>query len=444
MNNRILVVEDERDQAELLTSILKKNGYKASYSLDIERAKGKVPEADVVILDYKLGHHTGMELIEWIRENDFPVGIIMITAFGSMDLAVEAVKKGADDFMPKPINPEELIIRLEKLFEKTRILRELEYLKDRISITESLEDFPFRSNKMKKIVDLIGKAAETDANVLITGETGTGKERVAELIHLNSKRKKGPFVKVNICAIPETLMESELFGSEKGADKLRRGKFEEANGGTLLLDEIADLPLGSQVKLLRAVQTKKIMRLGSSNEIDVDVRIIATTNKNIEQEVARGNFREDLYYRLNVLRLVIPPLRERPEDIIVLVNYFIKKYSKREGKKIAGVSKGAMEKILNYSYPRNVRELENMIERAIIITNSDEIKEEDIIMNFNVIPEPESIEGKSLNKLLEEKEREIILKTLEKCRWVKTKAAKALKISERKLRYRMEKLGIKG
>jgi len=302
----------------------------------------------------------------------------------------------------------------------------------------------FRSNKIKKIVDLIGKAAETDANVLITGETGTGKERVAELIHLNSKRKKGPFVKVNICAIPETLMESELFGSEKGADKLRRGKFEEANGGTLLLDEIADLPLGSQVKLLRAVQTKKIMRLGSSNEIDVDVRIIATTNKNIEQEVARGNFREDLYYRLNVLRLVIPPLRERPEDIIVLVNYFIKKYSKREGKKIAGVSKGAMEKILNYSYPRNVRELENMIERAIIITNSDEIKEEDIIMNFNVIPEPESIEGKSLNKLLEEKEREIILKTLEKCKWVKTKAAKALKISERKLRYRMEKLGIKG
>ena len=186
------------------------------------------------------------------------------------------------------------------------------------------------------------------------------------------------------------------------------------------------------------------MRLGSSNEIDVDVRIIATTNKNIEQEVARGNFREDLYYRLNVLRLVIPPLRERPEDIIVLVNYFIKKYSKREGKKIAGVSKGAMEKILNYSYPGNVRELENMIERAIIITNSDEIKEEDIIMNFNVIPEPESIEGKSLNKLLEEKEREIILKTLEKCKWVKTKAAKALKISERKLRYRMEKLGIKG
>jgi len=443
---KILIVEDEKTQAQLLADVLKKHGYNASFCLDVERAKGKVPEVDIVLVDYKLGKRSGMELIDWIRENDIPVGIIMITAFGSIELAVEAVKRGADDFLSKPINAEELSLRLEKVYEKISLKKEVEYLRDKFSIVESLEDFPFRSAKMKNVIRLIEKAAETDANILITGETGTGKERVAELIHTHSKRRRGPFVRVNICAIPETLLESELFGAEKGAytgaDRRMIGKFEEANGGTLLLDEIADLPLGSQVKLLRAVQNKKIMRLGSSKEIEVDVRIIATTNKNIEEEVYQGNFREDLYYRLNVLRIYIPPLRERTEDIVVLVNYFMKKFSKREGKRIKGITREAMEKLLNYNYPGNVRELENIMERAIIITGDDQIKEEDIILDFSIRKEEDFVEGKSLGQLLEEREKEIILRALNKCNWVKTKAAEMLRISERKLRYRMERLGI--
>lgn len=442
---RILIVEDEKSQAQLLADVLKKYGYAANFCHDIERAKGKVPEVDIVLVDYKLGKRSGMELIGWIRENDIPVGIIMITAFGSIDLAVEAVKRGADDFLSKPINADELSLRLEKVYEKISLKKEVEYLRDKFSLTESLEDFPFRSANMKTVIKLIEKAAETDANVLITGETGTGKERVAELIHMHSKRRNGPFVRVNICAIPETLLESELFGAEKGAytgaDRRMIGKFEEANGGTLLLDEIADLPLGSQVKLLRAVQNKKIMRLGSSKEIEVNVRIIATTNKNIEEEVYQGRFREDLYYRLNVLRIFIPPLRDRTEDIVVLVNYFIKKFSKREGKQIEGITRDAMEKLLNYNYPGNVRELENIMERAIIITNDNQIKEKEIILDFSIKKE-EIVEGKSLVQLLEEREKEIILRALNKCNWVKTKAAEMLKISERKLRYRMERLGI--
>ncbi len=378
---RILVLDDDEQMRMALSTTLKHMGYEVSEAEDAQKALKILSKEhfDVIFSDLKMPKTDGIEFLKKAKKiTEAP--IVIITAFGTIETAVESMKLGAFDFILKPFSADAL---------KKVINLAISHSSASKNITEtspeSPSDFIVASNSMKEIVKLAYRVAQTDATVLLMGESGTGKEILAKYIHSSSNRSKGNFVAVNCAAIPENLLESELFGYEKGAfsgaTKMHKGKFEQADRGTLLLDEITEMPLGLQAKILRVIQEKKVDRLGSNTPIPVDVRIICTTNRNIEEEVKNGNFREDLYYRINVFPITVPPLRERKEDIPPLAEHFLKKYSKAFNKTIERISEKAMEILLNYSWPGNVRELENVIERGVVLCEKDILTDKDIFLH---------------------------------------------------------------
>jgi len=445
MDLSILVVEDEKLQRELLSDLLRKEGYLVYAAEKGDEALGIVEKSpvDVCIVDLRLPDIDGVTLIKEIKKRDPEIDIIMVTAYGSIETAIEALKSGAGDYLTKPVNFDDLLIRLEKIKEKRNLISENRILKETLKEKLKAEDFIFTSEKMREVASLIVRVAKTDSTCVIEGESGVGKEIVVNLIHNLSERADCPLVKVNCAAIPETLLESELFGYEKGAFtgayQRKPGKFELADGGTIFLDEIGEVPLSIQAKLLRVIQEKEFERLGGLTPIKVDVRILAATNRKLEELVRKGLFREDLYYRLNVVRIYVPPLRERKEDIPLLIDHFIKKHSLRHKKQVKGISKEARDVLIKYDYPGNVRELENIIERAIVLTRKEFITKEDLAG----IQYDEKEEKKStMRSVVESVEKSMILQALSESNWIQTKAASLLGLSERMLRYKMKKYGI--
>ncbi len=444
---KVFVVEDEKNQRILLKKILEKEGYSIVEAVNGNDALNTFDthDFDLVLLDHRLPDITGIEVLQKIKAINPIIPVIIITAFANVKDAVKAMKHGAFHYLTKPVEPDELLLIMQKAAETLTLKRENVELKKSLQEKYSHEKIIYASGKMEEIMSMVVRAAQSDAHVLITGESGTGKELIAGDIHNLSKRKQKNFVKTHLAALPETLIEAELFGHEKGAftgaDKRRIGKFEFASGGTIFLDEIGELPQSIQIKLLRIMQEKKIVRLGSNEEIPVDIRLICATNKNIEEEVRKEKFREDLYYRLNVIRIHVPPLRERKEDIPLLVDHFIRFYSDKENKKINGITDEAMKNVLKYNFPGNIRELENIIDRAIVFTRGEYITKEDLPISIIQIPRY-STSGK-LKDATEKVEKEMVQEALKRNEWNQTKAALELGISERVLRYKMKKYRIK-
>jgi DNA-binding NtrC family response regulator len=446
----ILVIEDEHLQKELLTTILKEAGYNVFSASSLEEARKIISQyhPEIILTDLKLQNEDGMDILNDLPEEPFKPAVIIITAFGSIPSAVEAIKKGAFDYLTKPINKEVLLLTIKRAEEKINLVKEVYRLKSELYEKFKIDGVVGKSKKMLQVIEIVKKVAPTNATVLICGESGTGKELIARAIHHNSPRKDNPFIAINCAAIPETLIESELFGYEPGAftgaNTRKIGLIEAANKGTLFLDEVAELPLITQSKLLRVLQEKEIRRIGGKETIKVDVRIIAATNKNLLEEVQKKKFREDLYYRLKVVTIEIPPLRERKEDIPELVKYFIEKYSKEFGKEIKGIEEKAMQALLNYHWPGNIRELESVIEKAIIICEGDKIKFKDIADELK-LSNPKSIfeieipeEGIDYKEL----EKELLKKALIKSNFVIARAAKILNMSYKTFWYRLKKYGL--
>ncbi len=441
----ILVVEDDSLQRRLIKENLEQKKYTVFEASSGQEAVEviSVHPVDIAVVDFKLEDETGMDVIQDILERNPLVTPIMVTAFANVENAVEAIKKGAYDYIVKPIDFEKFILVISRALERQRLKKEISILQDSLKEKFSSKNFVFNSSRMEEVALLVSKASKSDATVLISGETGAGKDFVARTIHYSSKRKKGPYLAVNIPSLPETLIESELFGAEKGsytgAHERKTGKFEAASGGTLFLDEIGDLPLQLQVKLLRFLQEKEFYRLGSSKPLKSDVRIVAATNRDLDRLMKEEKFRPDLYYRLNVIQIIVPPLRERKEDISPLVDYFIRKYSEREGKKIEEISAEAMTALLNYSFPGNIRELENIIERAVVFCEGQTITSSDLPVFLKEKKEEELVqEGLSLKDKVKHLEVKEIKKALRENGLVKSQAARVLGITERMLSYKMK------
>ncbi len=449
----ILIAEDEPSQRELLEGFLKKEGFAVETASNGREAIEKI-EADffdLALLDYKMPELDGLQTLREIRKRFPELPVVMMTAYGTVETAVASLKEGAIDYLTKPIDLDELLLILRSVLERSNLIRENRELKARLQQRYGFQNIISNSPKMEEVMGLVARVAPSQATVLIRGESGTGKELIANAIHHASARADKPFLKVNCAAIPETLLESELFGHEKGAFtgalQKRIGRFEEADGGTLFLDEIGELPPTTQVKLLRILQEKEFQRLGSNVTLRVDVRIIAATHRNLEEAMKNGSFREDLYYRLNVISLHLPPLRERKEDLPLLIDHFLKKYSELNQKKVLDLSKEARTLLLRYSYPGNVRELENLIERAVVLCRGTVITREDL--PFHLQEGASEAQGrpskqmKTLPEILEEVERDLILKALHQHQGIQTRAAESLGISERVLRYKMKRYGIR-
>ncbi len=456
MSEKILVVDDEAGMREFLQIMLEKMGFEVVASPSGEDAINRLENShfDLIICDLKLPKIGGMEVLRKSKEINPEVPVIMITAFGSPESAVEAMKLGAYDYITKPFKLDEIQLVINKALEKARLLEENIQLRKELKTKYGFDQLVGLSEPMRRIYQLIRQIAPTNSNILISGESGTGKELVAKAIHYNSPRRSHPFLVVNCASIPETLLESELFGHTKGAFtgayQARRGMFELAHKGTIFLDEIAEMPLSLQAKLLRVIEEKSFRRLGGEEEIRVDVRIITATNRDLEKEVEEGRFREDLYYRLNVIRIHLPPLRERKEDIPILARHFLEKYRRALNKQIKKISQEAEEILLRYHWPGNVRELENTIERAVSLETGEVIlpeslpekirssSQEFIPSSWVQLPE----EGINLEKALEEIEKKLLKEALIRTKGNKTKAAKLLGISFRSFRYRLAKLGL--
>ncbi|MCX8111059.1 MAG: sigma-54 dependent transcriptional regulator [Syntrophorhabdaceae bacterium] len=441
----ILVVEDEHVQRTLLSEFLEKEGFQVVGADSGATAKEvfNSKAIDIVLLDFKLPDTDGLTLIKYFKDINPEVEIIVITAFGSIENAVSALKAGASEYLTKPVDLDDLLFKVKKIEDKLYIIRENMVLKETLKERFKSEEFVYTSEKMQEVASLIIRLAKTDSTCLITGESGTGKEVVANLIHMLSARKDQPLVKVNCSAIPENLLESELFGYEKGAftGAIQRkiGKFEIADKGTIFLDEIGDMPLILQSKLLRVIQEREIERLGGLHPIKIDVRIIAATNRNLEEEVKRGSFREDLYYRLNVVKIELPPLRDRKNDIPILIDFFLKKYNDRHKKGIKGITKEARDIMIKYEFPGNVRELENIIERAVVLTRGEYITTDDL--SISPVKSGHVKDG-TIKDVVGSIEKNLIIEALIKNNWVQTKAAASLGMSERMLRYKINKYGI--
>ena len=441
----VLVVEDEESQRSLLAGLLKKEGYTVGEAADGASAFELLQKGifEIVLLDYRLPDMDGLALLKKIKELNPATEVVMITAFGSIENAVGALKAGASEYLTKPIDLDDLLFKLRKIEEKTYLIRENMVLRETLRDRFKSEEFVYQSEKMHEVSSLVVRIAKTDSTCIITGESGVGKEVVLNMIHALSERKNSPLVKVNCAAIPETLLESELFGYEKGAFtgayQRKPGKFELASKGTIFLDEIGDIPLLLQSKLLRVIQEREIERLGGSHPIKVDVRIIAATNRNLEDEVKNGAFREDLYYRLNVVTINVPPLRERKEDIPLLIDFFLKKYNIKHKKTVRGLTREARDALVKYDYPGNVRELENIIERAIVLTRGEHITSEDLP---NLAEHAVASGDGSIRGTMESIEKSMIIEALVNADWVQTKAAIALGLSERMLRYKIKKYNI--
>lgn len=442
---RIIVIDDQQNQRHLLGGYLKKHKHKVREAssgfeaLELLKKQG----AEVAITDMRMPEMDGLTLLKKIKKIYPDMEVVVITAYGSIEDAVEAMKAGATDYLIKPVKLEQLDIILKKIEKSQRLVAENRYLRRKLESVESFPEFIGQSPVFKKMLSDISVIAKSDSTVLIKGESGTGKELVARAIHSSSIRRDGPFLAVNCAALPETLLESELFGYERGAFtgavKRRIGRFELAHKGTIFLDEIGDISLPIQVKLLRVLETKSFERLGGSENIKVDIRFITATNRDIEARVKDGSFREDLFYRLNVIPISLPPLRERKEDILLLVDYFIDKFSTKVGKEIEGITPQAKDVLLYHSWPGNVRELENTIERAIVLTRTGAIDSESLEA-FKALP----VGSVSLSEGLDltELEKKAIIEALQRTNGKLIETAELLGIHRNTLRLKMKQYGI--
>lgn len=457
MKPRILVVDDEESIREFLDIMLRKEGYEVTCVEDGQKAIDilKKKSFDLLISDLQMPNVTGIELLKHCRETYPDLLFMMITAFGTAESAVEAMKMGAYDYITKPFKIDEVRINIANALRSRNLEVENRVLRKELQKEYSFQNLVGNSEAMHKIFELIRKVSDSPTNVLVTGESGTGKEMVAKAIHYNSPLKDRPFVSVNCGAIPENLVESELFGHKKGsftgAISDKDGLFEVADGGTLFLDEIGELPLSSQVRILRAIQEKTVRRVGGTEDIKVEVRIIAATNRDLEQMVQQGTFRQDLYYRLNVINIRTPPLRERRDDIPLLAGHFLQKYSERFSKQIQTISKEAMDLLKKYDFPGNVRELENIIERTVALESGATVLPESLPQFVNTPTGRKMVssdgieitdEGIDLQKVLDQLEKELLVKAIHQANGVKKRAAKLLGITFRSMRYRVEKFSL--
>lgn len=450
---RILIAEDEQTQRDLLSGFLQKEGFSVIAVSNGKEVLRSLDQnfIDLILLDYKMPELDGFHTLQEVRRLYPDLPVVMMTAYGSVETAVASMKAGALDYLTKPIDLDELLLIFQKALERSKLVQENRDLRARLQERYSLGNIVYGSPGMEEVMGLVSRVAPSQATVLITGESGTGKELIANALHHASPRSGHPLVKVNCAALPEPLLESELFGHEKGAFtgalQRRIGRFEEADGGTVFLDEIGDLTPGTQVKLLRILQEKEFQRLGSNATLKTDVRVLTATHRNLEEARTKGLFREDLYYRLNVISIHLPPLRERREDIPLLIDHFLKKFSKENQKAITDLSKEARGLLLRYPYPGNIRELENLMERAVVLCRGDIITTQDLPFHLRE-GRSEKMEGltpkeKGLTETLEEVEKEMILKALQQQGGIQTKAAESLGVSERVLRYKIKKYGIR-
>ncbi len=450
---RILIMDDDPKERSKIEAYLRQKGYEVT-------SLGTAAEAiealrrdrfDVMLTDCTIPGVDALQTSGDARKISPDLAVIIMTAYGTIETAVKAIKAGAYDYLAKPIDLDQLVVLVERVSERQNLIRENSELREQLRERYRFDEITGTSHAMEEVLNLAGRVAGSSATVLLLGESGTGKELIARVIHYHSPRADKPFIKVNCAALPETLLESELFGHEKGAftgAAVRRiGRFEAADQGTLFLDEIGDVPPAVQVKLLRVLQEREFERLGGNQTVRVDVRIIAATNRNLEKAMREGTFREDLYYRLNVVTVAIPPLRERKEDIPALMEHFIAKYSTTNRKTISGVTAEARDLLMRYSYPGNVRELENIMERAVVLAKGGSISTADLPLHIRTTESDEKLcvkkKGSSLNETLGTVERGLIIEALKEAGGIQTRAAQKLGISERVLRYKLGKYKIK-
>ncbi len=440
----ILVVDDEFSVRDSLYNWFKTEGYRVDTAENATEALKKLQESswDIVLLDIKMPGMDGMELQKHIKKIDNSIVVIIITAYATVDTAVEAMKEGAFDYLSKPIDPDKLSILVRNAVNQKRLLAENIQLRQKVEELSLQDEIIGESPQMKNIMEMVETVAQTDATVLIRGESGTGKELIAQAIHIKSKRRYFPIISINCGGLSEGLLESELFGHEKGAftgaQYKRKGKLEMANGGTIFFDEVGNIPLKMQMDLLRVIETKQFTPLGSNKVINVDFRVIAATNTDLEKAVSEGRFREDFYYRLNVFSIEIPPLRERTQDIPLLANYFLKKYARSMNKNVNEISPETMKILMQYEWPGNIRELRNTIERALVLVGKkNRIEPEDI--NLPRISKPDYPELSSLEEL----EKSHIQRILEQTNWNISRSAEILKIDRVTLYNKIKKYNLK-
>jgi two-component system NtrC family response regulator len=449
----ILIVDDEKNYLVVLEALLSPEGYEILTADSARSALRLIEESDLdlVLTDMKMPGVSGMELLEQCKKINPEVPVIMMTAYGTIEMAVEAMKKHAYDYITKPFQNEELKVTIKKALENYRLIKENRRLSEALSEKHRFSNIIGRSKPMLRIYDLIGKVAHSKASVLITGPSGTGKELIAKAIHYESPRKSRPFVSVNCGALTETLLESELFGHEKGAFTgaiaLKKGRFELADGGTLFLDEVGEMPPSLQVKLLRVLQEMEFERVGGTRSLRVDVRVLSASNRNLKETVAEGSFREDLFYRLNVIHIEVPPLKERPEDIRLLVNHFIDKYRRASTKEKIELSPEAWKSFYAYHWPGNVRELENVIERAVVLNSEGVIHLKDLPPEFSEEREELDVDrfipsDVPLQQTLEKIEEKLILRALKQSGNVQSHAAEKLGITKSLIQHKMKKYNI--
>ncbi len=445
-NLNILVIDDEEAMRDSCHQILSRSRYNVAVAEDGYKGLELVKDGnfDIVLLDLKMPDISGMEVLKKIKSDTPETIVIVITGYATVESAVEAMKLGAYDFVPKPFTPDELRAIIQRAKERRKLTMENIYLREQLNKYLGMDEIISESEPMIKIKELIRRVGPTDSTILISGESGTGKELVARAIHRYSDRKDKPFVTVDCGSLVENLFESELFGHVKGsftgAITTRHGKFELANSGTIFFDEIANIGINIQGKLLRAIQEREITKVGSTKTIKVDVRIISATNKDLVKGTSDGTFREDLFYRLSVIPIHLPPLRERRDDIPILANYFLDKYNRKRNKRIKAISEKAMQGLIEYDWPGNVRELQNAIERAVVLAKGNVVEPVDFPCYSPV--DRESASMYEVDFTLTSAEREHIIRTLKKCNWNKSKAARLLKIDRKTLRTKMKKYGI--
>ena len=453
--SKILIVDDEEGVCEMLRDVLEDAGFEITLAYNAKDAL-KLLETDLldtVLLDIRLPDADGIQVMDELKKMGIHVPVILMTAFGTTEIAIQAMKQGAHDYLNKPLNLDELVLAVQKSIKMQQLVSEVATLREELDQeTDSVDSFIGQSRHMQDVFKIIGKVVDSDITVLIQGESGTGKEVVARTIHSNSRRSNRPFIKINCATIPEALMESELFGHERGsftgAINQKAGKFEVAHNGIVFLDEIGELTLPTQAKLLRVLQEKEFERVGGTKSIEVDVRILAATNRNLEGMVEEGKFREDLYYRLNVVNVKLPPLRERKDDITLLINYFIKKFARKYNKNINGISNEAMSFAEKYAWPGNVREIKNVCEQAVVMARNSVILLDDMPLagkNNGVLELKNSAkfslevnDKRPLRDIIAEVEKQVIMKSLNDNNWNRQETANALGLNRRSLYAKMK------
>jgi two-component system NtrC family response regulator/two-component system response regulator HydG len=441
----LLVVDDEKNTREALSKILSEDGYNVLTAAEGHQAMDLVSSEliDLILADLKMPGMDGIELLSRARLKGFDIPFVMMTAYGTVESAVEAMKKGADDYLTKPVNIEELELQIKRILAHRRLMQEAQNLRERLRDKYKFENIIGNSPQMQALFKTVEQVAPSRATILITGESGTGKELIASAIHQNGPRADKPYVKVTCSALSESLLESELFGHEKGAFtgaiSTRQGRFEIADGGTILLDEIGEITPSTQVKLLGFLQDRTFERVGGNRTFTVDVRLIAATNKDLEKAVSEGAFRKDLFYRLNVITIHMPPLRKKVSDIPLLVDHFVAKYARENSKTVVGISPDALAALMSYAWPGNVRELENMVERAVVMCNEKIIARQHFPILAGEADGPDGCNTPPIpGSSLEEIEKFAIQKTLEAVGGNRTKAAEILKVSLRKIQYKLK------